>query len=174
MTPSEEELAGKLGTYLDRAAGELRPGIAYRLQQARAQAVGRMTENTQTTVAGGPVGAYGLAGAGAGGGSFGTDGGRTFVAKGKFWLAAGLLALAILGWQQWVAWQEIAELEDIDAQILTSDLPIDALVDRGFRLFLEIAPTLPEAQVAPAAVEGAEAKAMDAAAPAGAAAKPAE
>jgi hypothetical protein len=174
MTPSEEELAGKLRTYLDRAAGELRPGLAYRLQQARAQAVGRLTENTQPAVAEGLVGARGLVGAGAGGGSFGTDGGRPFVTKGKFWLAAGLLALAVLGWQQWVAWREIAELEDIDAQILTSDLPIDALVDRGFRLFLEIAPTLPEAQDAPAAAVGAEAQAMDTPAPAGAAAKPAE
>ena len=49
--------------------------------------------------------------------------------------------MAAFGWQQW-SWQELAEVEDLDAQILTSDLPVDALVDRGFHLFLEVAPTL--------------------------------
>lgn len=174
MTPSEEETAGKLRTYLDRSTAELRPGLAYRLQQARAQALGRLVESAEPAVSGGLVGAHGLVGAGAGVGPIGTEGGGHFVAKGKLWLAAGLLALAILGWQQWVAWREIAELEDLDAQILTSDLPIDALVDRGFRLFLEIAPTLPETQDVPVAAEAVEAAAADTPAPAGAAAKQAE
>lgn len=174
MTPSEEAIALKLRTYLDKGTAELRPGLAYRLQQARAQALSRLAESAEPAASGGLVGAHGLVGAGGHVGPIGTEGGRPFVAKGKLWLSAGLVALAILGLQQWVAWREIAELEDLDAQILTSDLPIDALVDRGFRLFLEIAPTLSETQDAPAAAEAVEAKATDAPAPAGSAAKQAE
>ncbi len=44
---------------------------------------------------------------------------------------------AMIGYQQWTAWQELQELEDLDAQILTSDLPIDAYLDRGFQLWLK-------------------------------------
>ena len=174
MTPSEEEIASKLRTYLDKGTAELRPGLAYRLQQARAQALSRLAESAAPAASGGLVGAHGLVGAGGLIGPIGTDDGRPFIARGKLWLAIGLLALAILGWRQWVAWQEIAELEDLDAQILTSDLPIDALVDRGFRLFLEIAPTLAETQDAPAAAEAVEAKETDSPAPADAATKRAE
>lgn len=176
MTPSEEEVAGKLRAYLDKAAAELRPGLAYRLQQARAQALGRLAENAQSAPSGALAGAHGLIGAGAGGGSFSAGDERPVVSRGKLWLAAGLLALTILGWQQWVAWQELAEVEDLDAQILTSDLPIDALVDRGFHLFLEIAPTIAEPEAPPTADEAAEgdrASAADAPAPSGAP-KPAE
>ena len=178
MTPSEEEIAGKLRAYLDKAAAELRPGLAYRLQQARAQALSRLAENAQSAPSGALAGAHGLIGAGAGGGSFGAGDERPVVSRGKLWLAAALLALTILGWQQWVAWQELAEVEDLDAQILTSELPIDALVDRGFHLFLKIAPSLAEPESPPTAAdeaaEGNRASAADAPAPAGAAAKPAE
>ena len=45
-----------------------------------------------------------------------------------------IAAAAMFGYQQWTAWQELEELEDLDAQILTSDLPIDAYLDRGFQL----------------------------------------
>lgn len=140
MTSREEEFAGKLKTYLDRGAAELRPGLAYRLQAARAQALARLTAETASS--GALAGAHGLVGAGAGGGSFRTGDERALLSPGRIWVAVGVLALAILGWQQWTAWQELAEVEDIDAQILSSDLPIDALVDRGFHLFLEIAPTI--------------------------------
>jgi hypothetical protein len=177
MTSSEEELAGKLRTYLDQAAAELRPGLAYRLQQARAQALGRLAENAQSAPSGQLAGARGLVGAGAAGGYLKTGDDRPVLSPARLWVAAGLLALAILGWQQWMAWQELAEVEDLDAQILTSDLPIDALVDRGFHLFLQIAPRLATPEDPPAAegaATGEKAEASTAPAPAGAATKPAE
>jgi hypothetical protein len=143
MTSREEELAAKLKGYLDQAATDLRPGLAYRLQQARAQAIARLTENPQEAGSGRLVGAHGLLGAGAGGANLSTSSPqRPFLAQGRVWLGVGLIALAALGWQQWTAWQELNEVEDLDAQILTSDLPVDALIDRGFHLFLEVAPTL--------------------------------
>ena len=40
------------------------------------------------------------------------------------------------GWQQWKAYQQANELADIDVQILSSDLPIDAYLDRGFQTWL--------------------------------------
>lgn len=149
MKSREEELATKIRGYLDQAATDLRPGLAYRLQQARAQALARLAENPQAADAGRLVGAHGLLGAGAGGGHLPTDvGQRHVLTPTRMWLGAGLLALAVLGWQQWTAWQELAELEDLDAQILTSDLPIDALIDRRFHLFLEVAPTLADSPAA--------------------------
>jgi len=53
-----------------------------------------------------------------------------------------LLPLAILvtgvgGIYSWQQNQRVAELEEIDAQLLTDDLPIDAYLDRGFQNWLK-------------------------------------
>ena len=50
-----------------------------------------------------------------------------------------LIAAAGFGWQQWQAYQAINEAEEIDAQLLSSDLPIDAYLDRGFQAWLKTA-----------------------------------
>lgn len=176
MKSREEELAGKVRQYLDQATNDLRPGLAYRLQQARAQALARLGESPQGAASGRLVGAHGLLGAGAGGADLPAGGaGRPVFSAGRLWVGAGVLALALLGWQQWTAWQELAELEEVDAQILTSDLPIDAFVDRGFQLFLTIAPklvdreqALPAADESPGAEASAEPSAEEAAADAAA------
>jgi hypothetical protein len=42
--------------------------------------------------------------------------------------------VAIYSWEQS---QRAAELEEIDAQLLTDDLPIDAYLDRGFQSWLK-------------------------------------
>jgi len=52
-------------------------------------------------------------------------------------LSAAFVALsvaAIYGWQQN---QRLAEIEEIDAELLTDDLPIDAYLDRGFEAWLK-------------------------------------
>ena len=49
-------------------------------------------------------------------------------------LALGIALSAIYTWQQN---QRAAEVEEIDALLLTSDLPIDAYLDRGFQNFLK-------------------------------------
>jgi hypothetical protein len=46
---------------------------------------------------------------------------------------AALAAAVIYNWQHT---QRAAELEEIDAQLLTDDLPIDAYLDRGFQNWL--------------------------------------
>jgi len=39
--------------------------------------------------------------------------------------------------QYWQQNQRSAEIEEIDAQLLTDDLPIDAYLDRGFQNWLK-------------------------------------
>ena len=43
---------------------------------------------------------------------------------------------AAFGYQQWQAYQQVNDLVELDAQILSSDLPIDAYLDQGFRNWL--------------------------------------
>jgi hypothetical protein len=38
---------------------------------------------------------------------------------------------------EWQQSQRIAELEEIDSQVVTDDLPIDAYLDRGFQNWLK-------------------------------------
>lgn len=124
MTANDKEIAGKITAYLDAGTKELKSGTAYRLQQARAAALARLQDPMRSPEAA-------LAGAG------GTLGGsRPFYAQVRFWIGVALIAAAGFGWQQWQAYQAINEAEEIDAQLLSSDLPIDAYLDRGFQTWL--------------------------------------
>ncbi len=128
MTDRDAEFAGKLIRHLDRGAGQIKPGTAYRLQQARARALAGGTAR--------PVGADELALAGSGGaGSGGRHSGWGAAAR---WIALALLLGGIgFGWQQWHAVQQVREFAEIDTQLLASDLPIDAYLDRGFQNWLK-------------------------------------
>ena len=127
MTANDKEIAGKITVYLDAGTKELRSGTVYRLQQARAAALARLQD---------PKRAPEMALAGAGG----TLGGsRPFYAQVRIWIGVALIAAAGFGWQQWQVYQSINEAEEIDAQLLSSDLPIDAYLDRGFQAWLKTA-----------------------------------
>ena len=52
-------------------------------------------------------------------------------------LSLALLAGGAAGIYNWQQTQRIAELEEIDSQLLTDDLPIDAYLDRGFQNWLK-------------------------------------
>lgn len=135
MTPNEEEFGKKLKTYLDEGSAELRSGVAYRLQQARAAAIARAAGGASPAEVRVGEGAPDLVGIGGTGVRSGGE--RPLYAQPRVWLAIGLLVAGMIGYQQWTAWQDLKELEDLDAQILTSDLPIDAYLDRGFQLWLK-------------------------------------
>jgi Protein of unknown function (DUF3619) len=135
VTTREDEFGKKLKVYLDQGSGDLRSGIAYRLQQARAEALARATGRADTANVNVLQGAPGLAGVGGAEPSGGGE--RPLYAQPRVWLAIAVLVAAMIGYQQWTAWQDLQELEDLDAQILTSDLPIDAYLDRGFQLWLK-------------------------------------
>jgi hypothetical protein len=127
MTANDKEIAGRIKTYLDAGTKELKSGTVYRLQQARAAALARLQEPMRSPEAA-------LAGAG------GTLGGaRPFYAQVRFWIGVALIAAAGFGWQQWQVYQAINEAEEIDAMLLSSELPIDAYLDRGFQAWLKTA-----------------------------------
>ncbi|HEV2219493.1 MAG TPA: DUF3619 family protein [Casimicrobiaceae bacterium] len=128
MTDRDAEFAGKLIRHLDRGTAHLKPGMAYRLQQARAHALAGSAAR--------PVGARELALAGIRApGSGGRHSGWGMAAR---WLAVAVLLGGIgVGWQQWHAVQQVRESAEIDTQLLASDLPIDAYLDRGFQNWLK-------------------------------------
>ncbi len=48
-----------------------------------------------------------------------------------------MIVVAGFGFQQWQAYQQLKDIEETDAAILSSDLPIDAYLDRGFQNWLK-------------------------------------
>ena len=137
MNGDERQFTDAIRRHLDVGVAQLRPGVAYRLQHARASALARLGETAQAASGGDLIGAHGLASAGGPDLSGpGEPRGSEWLRK-RRWLAVALVAAALIGYQQWSAWQEAQALEDLDIQILSSELPIDAYLDRGFQLWLK-------------------------------------
>ena len=131
MNDQERDFAKKIVRHLDRGTAQVRPGVAYRLQLARQEALARC---------GAPKAAKGVAPAFlAGAGGTVSGGPRPVFAQLKFWIGVGVLVAGIWGALQWEAYQQTKEIEDLDAQILSSELPIDAYLDRGFQNWLKLA-----------------------------------
>lgn len=135
MTTEDDQFASKITGYLNQGTASMRAGTAYRLQLARQQALARLAapeRATRTVLAGAMAGAGGASGA--------PGSGRGFWLSAKLWLGIAVIAAGSFGYQSYLQWQveqRISELEDTDTAILTSDLPIDAYVDRGFQNWLK-------------------------------------
>ncbi len=134
MTSRDDDIARKLAGYLDHGTASMRAGTAYRLQLARQEALARLTAAER-------VGEPELASAMAGGAGVLRPGpaGRSLWTSARLWLPVAILAAALFGYQEYRSWQaqqETTELVETDAAILTSDLPIDAYLDRGFQNWL--------------------------------------
>ncbi len=129
MTDKDQDFARKITGYLDRGASEMKAGTAYRLQLARAEALARLGEPVRVAE---PRLVRALAGSGGGTGG----GGRSFWSSGRLWLGIALIAAAGFGIQQWQAYQQLKDLAETDSALLSSDLPIDAYLDRGFQNWL--------------------------------------
>jgi hypothetical protein len=127
MMKTEQDFAKKITGYLDDGTASLKAGTAYRLQLARQEALARLADPRRAAE-------FRTAHAFAGGGTAG--GGRSLWTSGKLWLGILLIAAVGLGFQQWRAYQQLADVEETDAAILSSDLPIDAYLDRGFQNWL--------------------------------------
>jgi len=52
-------------------------------------------------------------------------------------ISLAVLAGGAVAFHSWQQSERIAELEEIDSQLLTDDLPIDAYLDRGFQNWLK-------------------------------------
>ena len=131
MKRDQDEFARKLKGYLDAGATDLRAGTVYKLQLARARARERLGAEPERAAA--PGMAHALAGDGSdrmGGGGVRKRAWLGFV------LGVALLVAAVFGYEQWNLYQQTREIEELDVQILSSDLPIDAYLDRGFQTWL--------------------------------------
>ena len=74
----------------------------------------------------------------AGGGDPAASPGRRHVlADARVWIGVLLIVGAVLYFQYWQSVQQVRDLEETDAAILTSDLPIEAYLDRGFPAWLK-------------------------------------
>lgn len=101
----------------------VRPEIAERLRQARELALERQR----------PEPAPALAWADNVVGGVGGWGGLAL----RVLLPLAMLIASGVGIYAWQQNQRAAELEEIDSQLLTDDLPIDAYLDRGFQNWLK-------------------------------------
>ena len=122
-----ERVAKALRPYLDAGAQDIKPGIAYRLAEARRAAIASLDAQTATTT---DVNGTTLAMAGGG------RGGR--VSDWRFW-ATGLVVAALLSsysYQQWNEMVTARDTADVDVMLLADDVPVDALLDKGFSHFL--------------------------------------
>lgn len=130
MTTKDQDFAKKITTYLDKGTADLKPGTAYRLQLARQVALARLADPQ-------PLAELRLAGASGNAGPRIAGGGRGFWASGRLWVGIALIIVASFAFQQWQAYQQLNDVEETDAAILSSELPIDAYLDRGFQNWLK-------------------------------------
>ncbi|CAH2796401.1 MAG: Putative transmembrane protein [uncultured Caballeronia sp.] len=123
---------------LDENINSLPAALLDKLAAARRMAIARKKPEKVGVAA--PVFAPSLAGVGATG-SLGTAGSGHAGKRGRFSrlaLAWPLLALVIglAGIAYWEDQQRTAELADIDAAMLSDNLPLDAYLDHGFNAYL--------------------------------------
>ena len=124
---NEQELASKIVQHLEQGLGHLKQGTLYQLQSARKAALDRYREAPQP--------AFGLAWSG--NIAFHISHSRHFNARNL--LAAGVLLLGLIGvtyWQMASQINPVNEIAELDAGLLTSDLPIAAYLDSGFEAWL--------------------------------------
>ena len=119
---NEHQFAHKIRQLLDQAT-RVEPVIAERLRAARERALNARR----------PERAPALAWADNMLGHVGGFGGLSL----RVLLPAAFVALSVAAIFSWQQNQRLAEIEEIDAELLTDDLPIDAYLDRGFEAWLK-------------------------------------
>jgi len=122
MSTSEDELAGRIVRRLDRGLDDIDPHTLALLRSARTEALERMRSE--------PVSLLAWADA------------LSPVALWRYANPRKLLPIVcmVLTVSAMVFWQQQARIEDpveIDAKLLASELPIDALLDKGLDTWLE-------------------------------------
>jgi hypothetical protein len=125
-TPSDHELALKIARVLDQGVNELDSPLARKLLDARKEALAHYKEQHA------PAWAPAWAGAAAARVSEPHRYNFRMLAATVAFIAALVCALA---WQSFT--QGGSEIADVDAGLLTDDLPINAYLDRGFDSWLK-------------------------------------
>ena len=116
----EKQFGHRIRQVLNQGTHEVRPEVAQRLAAARERALERHGAEPALAWADNVTGSTGWAGLAL----------RVLVPL-LMLIACGA---AIYTWQQN---QRAAEIEEVDALLLTDDLPIDAYLDRGFQNWLK-------------------------------------
>jgi len=119
---NEPQFAARIRHLLNQGA-HLEPRVADRLKVARELALSRQRAERAPVL----VWADNVLGNGWGWGSL----------SARVVLPVVMLAVAAFGIYRWQESQRLAEVVEIDTQLLTDDLPIDAYLDRGFQNFLK-------------------------------------
>ena len=119
---NEREFGHQIKQHLDRAL-DLKPAELKRLKVAREQALRRQRTSEP---------AFALAWVDAVVGRLSGSPVQTSIA-----LAGAALIVALIGMQYWQRRPSVEEIEEIDAALLTSDLPINAYLDNSFDSWLK-------------------------------------
>ena len=119
---NESQFAHRIRVALNEGA-RLDPGHAARLRAARERALAayRPAQGGQSLVAGGSTARLG---------------GLSGISL-RILLPAAILAAVFAATFAWQQQQRAAELEELDAQLLSGELPIDAYLDQGFAAWLK-------------------------------------
>jgi len=119
---NEKEFGGKVASLLKTGLDSINDGTAAKLKSARLEALARYDSKARVT---------GLVLAGTNGGHFG----GLFSQRPMLWapIVAALLALAIGGYWQYSQ----NDSDDIDAFLLSGDLPVHAYIDKDFEAWLK-------------------------------------
>jgi Protein of unknown function (DUF3619) len=123
-------IAQKLRPHLDRTVDRIEPRIVSRLAAARQAAIAsiaaRETQTASDVIANGTTATM----------PGGND--RSRLGDWRFW-ATGLLLAALIATYFGNEWREVAdarEAAELELMILGDDVPVDALLDKGFKSFL--------------------------------------
>jgi Protein of unknown function (DUF3619) len=125
-----DAFAQKLRPQLDRAAENVAPQIAARLADARKLAVNKAESLARETAADVISNGTTL--------TLSNGNGRGRLGDWRFW-ATGLVVAALIvvyGGNEWRESMDAREAADVELMILGDDVPVDALLDRGFKSFL--------------------------------------
>ena len=119
---NELQFAARIRHLLNQGT-QLEPRLAERLKAARELALARQRAERAPAL----VWADNVLGNGWGWGSL----------SARVVLPVVMLAVAAFGIYRWQESQRLAEVVEIDTQLLTDELPIDAYLDRGFQNWLK-------------------------------------
>mgnify|MGYP003345190835 FL=1 len=121
---NEQELAKQIVQHLDQGLGQIKQGSLYQLQSARMAALNHYRKSPQTV----------LGMAWAGDVAFRITHNRHFNLRNL--IAAGMLVLGLTGVTYWQSMQS-SDIAEIDASLLSGELPISAYLDSGFEAWLK-------------------------------------
>jgi cytochrome c-type biogenesis protein CcmH/NrfG len=121
---NEQQIAYRVKQHLNQGLDNLDAGKLARLKAGREQALAHQRVGSRVSLltwADNVVGAWG--------------GPSSLIPR--MLLPMAVLILGLVAVSQWRETQFAAEIEEIDAAVLTSDLPLDAYLDKGFDTWLK-------------------------------------